>query len=62
MHKYNEDQHTHLRPICSSNFGGPALEKEGELVRPFSPAPTMPVLSARFFVFISAVTFLRPTM
>jgi hypothetical protein len=37
------------------------LEKEGALARPpFSVTATTPVLSARFFVFISSVTFLRP--
>lgn len=53
---------THLRPIWSSNLGGPVFGfEEAEPARAsLSLAPTTPVLSVRFFAFISSVTFLRP--
>jgi hypothetical protein len=42
-------------------LGGPVLkEKDPAREAGFSGAVTAPVLSVRFFVFISSVTFLKP--
>lgn len=61
---------THLRSCCSSSFGvpptfpDPAFAAEVAAAPAPAPAPgvvaTNPVLSARFFVFMSAVTFRKP--